>query len=42
MKTRSSFWYALPLFFSIFGATLAYFILRKDDPEKPKTVGGLE
>ncbi|MFB5615096.1 MAG: hypothetical protein ACE5RI_08380 [Candidatus Nitrosomaritimum yanchengensis] len=36
MKTKSSFLYALPLIFSIFGAITAYFFLRKDDPEKAK------
>ena len=35
-KERSVFWYALPLVFSIVGALVAYFILRKDDPTKAK------
>lgn len=35
-KQRSVFWYALPLFFSIFGAIGAYYVLRKDDPAKAK------
>ncbi|AFS80680.1 hypothetical protein NKOR_03950 [Candidatus Nitrosopumilus koreensis AR1] len=35
-KERSLFWYVLPLFFSMPGALIAYFILRKDDPSKAK------
>ncbi len=35
-QERSSLWYLLPLVFSIFGAIVAYFILRKDDPTKAK------
>ncbi|WP_297591734.1 hypothetical protein [Nitrosopumilus sp.] len=35
-KERSVFWYVLPLIFSIIGAVVAYFILRKDDPDKAK------
>ncbi len=35
-KEKSSFWYVLPLFFSIIGAVVAYYILRKDDPTKAK------
>ena len=35
-KERSVFWYALPLLFSIIGALVAYFILRKDDHTKAK------
>ena len=35
-KERSSLWYALPLVFSIIGAVVAYFILRRDDPSKAR------
>ncbi|MDX1595630.1 MAG: hypothetical protein R3327_01680 [Nitrosopumilaceae archaeon] len=35
-KERSVLWYALPLIFSIIGAVVAYYILRKDDPIKAK------
>ena len=35
-KEKSSFWYILPLIFSIVGAVVAYYILRKDDPTKAK------
>lgn len=35
-RERSSFWYIIPLVFSIFGAVATYFILRKDDPTKAK------
>ena len=35
-QERSYFWYALPVVFSIFGAVVAYLILRKDDPTKAK------
>ena len=35
-KKRSVFWYALPIFLSVIGGIIAYFILRQDDPEKAK------
>ena len=31
--TRSKWWYLVPIFFSIIGGLIAYFILRKDDPK---------
>jgi len=35
-KEKSVFWYVLPLIFSLPGAILAYFMLKKDDPTKAK------
>ena len=35
-NVRSPFWYVLPLVFSIFGAIIAYFILRQDDKTKAR------
>ena len=31
--TRSKWWYLLPIFFSVIGGVIAYFILRKDSPK---------
>ena len=33
---RSNWWYLLPIFLGIIGGIIAYFALRKDDPEKAK------
>ena len=33
---RSRLWYLLPAITSIIGGVIAYFVLRKDDPEKAK------
>ena len=35
-RRRSSAWYLLPILFGIFGAIVAYFILRNSDPPKAK------
>ncbi|HJJ21460.1 MAG: hypothetical protein O2834_01680 [Crenarchaeota archaeon] len=35
-KTRSSYWYLLPIFFSIIGGIIGYLIIQKDDPRKAK------
>lgn len=35
-RTRSRWWYLLPIFFQIIGGVIAYFILRNDDPKKAK------
>jgi len=35
-KTRSNFWYLLPLFLGLLGAVIGYFIIKKDDPVKAK------
>jgi len=36
MKKRSPLWYELPIFFSIVGGAVAYFIIRKDDPKRAR------
>jgi len=33
---RSNFWYILPIVFGVLGGIIAYFILRKSDPQKAK------
>jgi hypothetical protein len=35
-KKRSGWWYLLPIFFSIIGGIIAYFILKEDDPKLAK------
>ena len=35
-KTRSNYWYLLPIFFSIIGGIIGYLIIQKDDPRKAK------
>ena len=35
-KTRSRAWYLVPIFFGLIGGIIAYFAIRKDDPEKEK------
>ena len=35
-KTRSNAWFLLPVLFGIIGGAIAYFILRRDDPQKAK------
>ena len=35
-KTRSNTWFLLPIFFGMIGGIIAFFILRKDDPQKAK------
>jgi len=35
-RPRSNFWYLLPIFLSLIGGIIAYFILRHDDPKKAK------
>ena len=35
-KPRSNFWFLLPIFLSLIGGIIAYFILRHDDPKKAK------
>lgn len=36
VKKRSSFWFLLPILFSIVGGIIAYFIIKEDDPKKAK------
>ena len=35
-KTRSNTWFLLPIFFGMIGGIIAFFILRKDDPQKAR------
>ncbi len=35
-KTRSNWWYLLPILFGLIGGIIAYFALRSDDPKKAK------
>ncbi len=35
-RPRSNFWSLLPIFLSLIGGIIAYFILRHDDPKKAK------
>ncbi len=35
-RTRSNWWYLLPIFFSIFGGLISYFAIRHDDPKKAR------
>lgn len=35
-KTRSNFWFLLPIFLGLIGGIIAFFILRQDDPKKAK------
>lgn len=42
--SKSRWWYLLPIFFSIIGGIIAYFVLRHDDPRLAKNclvVGGI-
>ena len=34
--SKSKWWYLLPIFFSIIGGIIAYFVLKKDDPQLAK------
>ena len=35
-RPRSNLWFLLPIFLSLIGGIIAYFILRHDDPKKAK------
>ena len=35
-RRRSGAWYLMPIFLSILGGLIAYFVLRGDDPSKAK------
>ena len=35
-KTRSDWWYLLPILFSFIGGLISYFVLKNDDPKKAK------
>ena len=36
LKQRSAAWYLLPVFLTIIGGIIAYFIIKRDDPKKAK------
>ena len=36
VKSRSSFWFLLPIFFNIIGGVIAFFVIREDDPKKAR------
>ncbi len=36
VRGRSRIWYVMPIFLSIIGGFIAYFLLRYDDPSKAK------
>ena len=35
-KIRSRAWYLVPVFFGLIGGIIAYFAIRRDDPQKAK------
>jgi len=35
-RTRSNFWFLLPIFLGLIGGIIAFFVLRQDDPRKAK------
>ena len=35
-KIRSRAWYLVPIFFGLIGGIIAYFEIRRDDPQKAK------
>jgi len=35
-RPRSNFWFLLPIFLSLIGGIIAYFVLRHDDHKKAK------
>lgn len=35
-KNRSGAWYLLPIFFTVIGGVIAYFVIKEDDPKKAK------
>ena len=43
-KRRSNWWYLVPIFIGLIGGIIAYFALRKDDPQKARNcliIGGI-
>ena len=36
LQTKSRWWYLLPIFMSIIGGVIAYFVLKEDDPKLAK------
>ncbi len=35
-RTRSNWWFLLPILVGALGGIIAYFVLRRDDPQKAK------
>jgi len=35
-KNHSDAWYLLPIFFTIIGGIIAYYVIKDDDPKKAK------
>ena len=35
-RTRSRWWYLLPILFTIFGGIISFFAIRRDDPKKAR------
>lgn len=36
IRSRSSLWFLLPIFFNVIGGIIAYFVIKEDDPKKAK------
>jgi len=36
IKNHSDAWYILPIFFTIIGGIIAYYVIKDDDPKKAK------
>ncbi len=36
VRTRSGWWYLLPIFLGVVGGIIGYFVIRHDDPKKAK------
>ncbi|MGI0068868.1 MAG: hypothetical protein ACREA3_04610 [Nitrosotalea sp.] len=36
IRSRSSLWFLLPIFFNVIGGVIAFFIIKEDDPKKAK------
>jgi len=35
-KSRSNWWYIVPILFSLIGGIISYYAIRRDDPKKAK------
>jgi hypothetical protein len=36
IRSRSSLWFLLPIFFNVIGGVIAFFVIKEDDPKKAK------
>lgn len=36
VKSRSSFWFLLPILFNVIGGIIAFFVIKEDDPRKAR------